>query len=279
MRYLHRSALARLLWLTIVLPVAAHAHVHVQVGYRAGVWDLHVLDYESGPFAPAEYPLVVDAAARQQVPDDPRFTSALGPAGGPVWILPQNEAAGLLNLGVGTSGIGAGVFARNQLRLELRQVEGPGDFALFSISPFGAPTVHLASLDGTDPGTDFLTVPAVNGHLHVNWAFTAPGTYRVSLAARGTLVATGQAAVSPVTDYVFLVLAPPAPVMGTPRLLADGSVELIVTGPAGAQVEIQTAPEPGVWAPLGTLHATGEPQTFSVPASAAPQRFFRAVTP
>jgi surface-anchored protein len=261
------------------LSLVATAHVHVQIGFPAGQWDLHVLDYEAGPFAPAEYPLVVGAAARQRVPDDPRFTSALGLAGGPVWILPQNEAAGLLNLGVGTSGISAGVFAGNQLRLELRHVEGPGDFALFSISPFGAPTVHLASRDGTDPAVDFLTVPAVNGHLHVNWAFTAPGTYRVGLAARGTLAATGQSAVSPVTDYVFVVPAPQAPVLGTPRLLADGSVELIVTGPADALVEIQAAPLPGVWAPLGSLRTSGAPQTFSVPASVATQRFFRAYMP
>jgi surface-anchored protein len=115
--------------------------------------------------------------------------------------------------------------------------------------------------------------------LHVNWAFTAPGTYRVGLAARGTLAATGQSAVSPVTEYVFVVPAPQAPVLGTPRLLADGSVELIVTGSAGALVEIQAAPVPGVWAPLGSLRASGAPQTFSVPASVATQRFFRAYMP
>ncbi|MBX3734904.1 MAG: choice-of-anchor M domain-containing protein [Verrucomicrobiae bacterium] len=256
----------------------ARAHVHVQVGYSAGRWDLHVLDFDSGRFAPEQYPLFVAPAARQAVPAGDSFRF-LGPAGDAVWILPQNEASGLLNLGIGTSGIGPGVFVGNQLRLSLARVDGPGHFAMFSLSPLGVPVVHLASADGVHPDADVLTLPAVNGHMHVNWSFSAPGVYRVGFVVHGMFAATGLPAASPVTDYTFIVQGPPAPRLSAPRPRSDGTWELQVTAPGGELVRVETSDGLGPWAPLLELTGTGEPVSFDLPAPGNARQFVRAVIP
>lgn len=261
-----------------LLPLAGHAHVHIQLGFAAADWDLHVLDFESGRFSPAEYPFVVAADARQPVPGDAKFHPFLGQTGN-VWILPQTEAAGLLNLGLGTSGIPAGFFSGDQVRLRLHQMDGPGHFALFTLSPFGAPVAPLASLDGVDPAADFLVLPADNGHVHVNWAFTAAGTYRVGLQATATLASTGQAIASPVTEYLFVVEGPPAPTLGRPVARPDGTWELPVTAPAGTRFGLQFSADLGHWETLGEFTGTGHPELVALPASNAPRQFFRAVGP
>lgn len=266
-------------WLVICLAVPAlHAHVHVQIGHGPAGWDLHVFDFESGRFPPDEAPFVVAISARQPMPADPRFSSFLG-TGGNAWILPQNEAPGVLNLGLGTSGIAAGVFGGNQVRLELHRMEGPGHFVLFTTSPFGTPTFHFASRDGVRPDADFILLPAVNGHVHVNWAFTAPGIYRVGLAASALSSATGQVSASPVTDFTFIVEARATPRLEIAPPASEGTVNLRLTAPAGLSVELQSATELGAWSSLGTLTATGGPQTFAVPPATGSQRYFRALTP
>ena len=275
---LPRHCLALLGVATAALPLAGWAHVHIQLGFTAGTWDLHVLDFESGRFSPAEYPFVVAAGARQPVPGDARFHPFLGQTGN-VWILPQTETAGLLNLGLGTSGIPAGFFSGDQVRLRLHQMDGPGHFALFTLSPFGAPVAPLASRDGVDPAADFLVLPAVNGHVHVNWAFTAAGTYRVGLQATATLASTGQAIASPVTEYLFVVEGPPAPTLGRPVARPDGTWELPVTAPVGTRFELQSTADLGRWETLGGFTGTGQPELLPLPGSDDPRQFYRAVLP
>lgn len=256
----------------------AEAHVHVQVGYAFGVWDLHVLDFESGRFSAAEYPLGVGASARQAIPNDIRYQRFLGSSGS-VWILPQVEVPGLLNLGIGTSGVEAGLFSGNQIRLELHGMEGPGHMALFTVSAFGSPVVHWSSRDGVSPGSDAFSLNSVNGHVHVNWAFTQPGIYRLSLAASGTLALSGQSVRSPLVDYTFVVEEPSRPVLEMVGVREDRTVELRVAAPVGTLIQIQAATQLGQWVPLGTVDATGQPQRFSAPPGSSDFQFFRAFVP
>lgn len=275
---LTRHCLALLGVATAALPLAGWAHVHIQLGFTAGTWDLHVLDFESGRFAPAEYPFVVAAGARQPAPADVRYHPFLGSSGS-VWILPQTEAAGLLNLGLGTSGIAAGFFSGDQVRLRLHRMDGPGDFALFTLSPFGAPVASLASRDGSDPATDFLPLPAVNGHVHVNWAFNAPGVYRVGLQATATLAATGQTLASPVTDYVFVVEAPPAPLLGPLVQRPDGAWDLTVTAPPGQAFTLESSTDLRHWSALRPFNGTGQAERLPLPPDDSPVRYFRITPP
>jgi surface-anchored protein len=184
-----------------------------------------------------------------------------------------------LNLGVGTSGIGSGTFSGNLIQLELHTVDGPGHVALFTASSFGAPIAHWASRDGLRPETDSLTVPAVNGHMHVNWAFTEPGTYRLALAASATLTATGQTTRSPLVDFTFVVEGPVRPQLEISGIQPDGSAELQFVAPATTSVIIEAATELGRWIPIGTVVATGQPQKFTIPGNSLDLRFFRAVLP
>jgi surface-anchored protein len=56
----------------------------------------------------------------------------------------------------------------------------------------------------------------------VNWAFTAPGIYRVGLQAAGTLAAGNQAITSAIVVYHFEVVSPEVTLTlvspGTPRM-------------------------------------------------------------
>lgn len=265
-------------WLVSAMPLGnLHAHVHIQVGYAAGALDLHVLDYESGRFAAAEYPLFVALAARQTVPADRRFEPLLGPAGGAVWILPQNEVEGLLNLGIGTSGIPAGLFSAEQIRLTLERMEGPGRFSLFTTSPFGAPTAHMTTADGIDPTRDFIVIPAVNGHLHVNWAFTQPGTYHIDFTAVGSLSATGQTLRSQPTRYTFLIEGPEAPTLRAPRILLDSRIEIPVRASPGSRVRIESSDDLLRWSNVAETIGTGTEVPILLPPSTQTQIFFRAV--
>ncbi len=254
-----------------------HAHVHIQVGYAAGALELHVLDYDSGRFEAGEYPLFVALAARQRVPTDPRFELLLGPPGGLAWILPQNEVEGLLNLGLGTSGIPAGLFAADQVRLTLDQVKGPGRVSLFTTSAFGVPTAHMTTADGVDPTRDFIVIPAVNGHIHVNWAFTQSGTYLVDFTAVGSLAATGQPLRSLPTRYTFVVEGPEPPTVGSPRILPDSRIELPVGASPGARVRIQSSPDLQRWDNVAEATGTGITKPVLLPPSIQPQTFYRAV--
>ena len=275
-RYL--IAFAAALLLSALRVGEAHAHVHVQVGYAGGEWDLHVLDFESGRFQPGEYPVWVSLAARQPNPADPRIRALLGD-GDTVWILPQNEVPGLLNLGVGTSGIASGVFQGNRIRLELHRIEAPGDLAVFTTSAFGAPVSYWVSRDGVDPLVDVLEMPAVNAHLHLNWAFTAPGVYRVGLVASGIRVSDGRRDASPVAEYSFVVEGPPAPRIRSIRILSDDQIELTLDAAVGSRVEVQQTARLNQWSPVLTVTLESAPAVVRIPRAGGDSVFYRLVVP
>lgn len=261
------------------LPLPA-AHVHVQIAYATGVWDLHIFDFDSGPYDPGALAIPVALAARSKIPDNPPFTGFLGAAGGPVWILPQNEHPDILNLGIGTSRIASGTFANNQVKLALHRVSGPGHFAMFTPSPFGAPNVHMTSLDGVNPMNDFIHVPAVAGHIHLNWAFTAAGTYRIGLAASGRLNSTGLISESPVVDYTFVVEGPPAPRFGPLQMEGDDTLVTRLAGESGAVWHIEVSDDLSRWLPAFTVtNTTGAVQVSLPRLRFHSQQYFRAIQP
>lgn len=271
-----RRGFLSLISLACVVP-AAQGHVHIQVGHGTAGFDLHVLDFESGRFEAEAYPFFVALAARGPVPADPRFQPLLGPPGSTAWILPQNEVEGVLNLGLGSSGIPGGTFAADQLQLTLERFEGPGRFLLYTLSPFGSPVVHMNSGDGVDPVRDFIVLPAVNGHIHVNWAFTRAGTYHLELAAQGSLAATGQVRRSEPIRCTFIVEAPPSPVLGAVRMLPDSGLELRVAAAPGERTRIEASNDLMTWVPVLLMTGTGEPIPILIPGATGAGRFFRAV--
>jgi putative ABC transporter-associated repeat protein len=138
---------------------------------------------------------------RLTVPDAPEY-AFLGPADSPVWIAPQTETESLLYAGWDTESVPTGVLAGDTVDLRLRGVSGPGRVELFQNDGTGRPVRVFSSTDsaytsrreGVGPGH----------HVHANWAFGAPGRYRLTFEVTATTT-TGAALSSGPVDYTWYV--------------------------------------------------------------------------
>ncbi|WP_185845534.1 choice-of-anchor M domain-containing protein [Kibdelosporangium aridum] len=173
----------------------------VDVEYADGGFELHIHHETQGELDPAETLLRVLPKAKTTVPDDPAY-AFLGAAGRPVWILPQVEDPDLLFAGLSTEELEAGVFAGDQVAVTLCGVSGPGKLSVFTTDAVGSPSVVFNSRDGL-PDT---TTLSAGTHKHVNWAFTAAGTYRVTFHVSARLSANNQVITSEPTTVTFKVL-------------------------------------------------------------------------
>lgn len=185
-------------------------HVDLGIGYEGGALHPHVHD-ETGDmeYAPGEAVLVLGSNTLTTTPGTGSF-SFLGPAGFPVWILPASQAPDRIFLGIGAEEIEPGMFRDDRISFDLVGLEGPGNFAAYSVNGFGSPTVVWNSADGLD-GADRVRVLA-GGHSHYNFAFTAPGEYTVSLRASGVLIDGATSVDSGVANFRFAVVPEPATV-------------------------------------------------------------------
>jgi len=183
--------------------VVSQGHNPVEVVYEAGIWSFFVDGTESGQgrLAPEQVVYHLADAARLQIPENPNF-AFLGTPGDPVWIAPHIENSSLLFLGISGQRIASGIFAGNRLALRLKEVKGPGDFAMYGIGSGGEVELYQNSRDGI--GADELAPFGIGGHDHQNWAFNAPGHYDLTFQAVGTL-AGGAAVASPDVTYRFAV--------------------------------------------------------------------------
>ncbi len=149
---------------------------------------------------PSEVLFHVVPEAEAAVPDDPRYTSLLGPAGTPIWLIPEVQQAGIVWAGWSTEELPAGALTGDQVSIVLREVDGPGDVVVFASSAFGDPLVRFNTRDGL-PDT---RVEAVGSHVHANWAFLAEGTYTLTFEVTGQL-AGGGAVTTGLVDHTFRV--------------------------------------------------------------------------
>lgn len=101
----------------------------------------------------------------------PSGLGVVGPRGSRAWMIPQAYRSGIVWAGWNTEEIRSG-----SIGWTLRSVSGPGKLVLFQTGSFGDSSV-LFNSGARLPQT--LRIPA-GTHAHANWAFTRPGTYRVS---------------------------------------------------------------------------------------------------
>lgn len=127
----------------------------------------------------------------------------------PLWVLPQHEQEGLPAFGFSTAEIDAGVFVDDQVQLNLRAIQGPGDFSLWEDNAFGLPTFYLATHDGQSSATF-----PIGLHAHFNWAFSAPGDYILVFEATAELVGGGS--VDTLSIYHFKVTEIPLCLVSLP---------------------------------------------------------------
>ena len=190
----------------------------LEVVYEAGEWELALLheetetEYEADEVVLQARPQTLDL-----IPADPAFRF-LGEPGGAVYVLPQDEREGVLFLGIAGDEIEEGLFAHDEVSLELVSIMGPGDVFLYATDSLGGLLKYFDSSDGLS-GADRFPVVA-GGHAHQAWAFTEPGFYRVGLQASGVLADGGTRISSEETVFQFEVMKP--------KEFAEGELDLEV---------------------------------------------------
>ncbi len=140
-------------------------------------------------------------------PESTQFTlpagTPFGNEGDSLWILPQNPYPGVPYVGVSAETISAGTFT-DPFTIQLKRVEGPGQFIVWQAGSFGTFDMKMDTRDGIGPD-DKLT-PFVGGHEHHNWGFTTSGVYRAYFQAVGRRPGQSTNIVSAETPFTFHVL-------------------------------------------------------------------------
>jgi surface-anchored protein len=178
----------------------SEGHVDIGLAVEDGELEPHLHDHEAdAEYAPDEALLVAGPAAITTVPADPAF-SFLGSPGAAIHVLPQDEAPGVLALGIGAEEIEPGVLVDDEFDIEVTAVDGPGAFSIYTVDGLGAPDVWADSGDGLP---DTIADLGAGSHSHANFAFTAPGIYSVDLRFTTTLVDGGVALDSGPVTFTF----------------------------------------------------------------------------
>ena len=121
------------------------------------------------------------ASAQREVPDAQAF-SFLGEPGDPIWMAPQTQDATLIWPGFSTEDPNLrGKVSDNRVKLRMLDATGPGNVELFLQN--GATPQRVFSSREKMPDWS-LDVPQ---HVHMNWVFTAPGTYHLTFEAEATV--------------------------------------------------------------------------------------------
>lgn len=215
--------------------------------------------------------LVVADGARVSLPAGTPF----GNEGDPLYVLPQSENPDLLYLGLSAEDVPDGVFA-GDLRFRLVAMTGPGNLFVWRASAPGVFEVAMSTADGIDAGDG--TGVLAGGHKHLNYGFTAPGVYRVTLRVSGRPAGEAADLESPDATFEFQVL--PLPVVPTRLRVAghdaDGGLRIEVSGTPGTACTVESSTDLATWSPLQEVPLVRSTATIGVPASGA-GRFFRAV--
>lgn len=255
-------------------------HVDIKVVYQpdnsTNLLAIYVNDGDHGVrYRGDEAVMVVGEAAEISLPAG----TPLGPEGATLWILPASQNGELLYLGLSAEGLAPGIFSGN-LDFRLKAVEGPGHFILYQ-ADLGGLNLRMDSRDGIDDRdrTDLI----VGSHEHRNWAFTTNGIYRLTFQAAGRRVGESTNIVGADTTLVFHVLPlppelpdlDPTPAQLAVRRMANGDLELDLTGTPGARYAVEIGSDLNQWSPFQTVQLTGGTASLALPNTGT-ARFFRA---
>lgn len=152
-------------------------HVDIRMVFRADAdtpITVQIRDGDRGINYPATNTvLVVSEQAKLAIPAG---FEMFGPEGSPLWVLPQSQDPALLFLGFSSEGFPRDLFD-GRLRLQLKEVRGPGSVFLWQADSAGGVTLRINSKDSLD--ADDRIEPLINGHDHYNLGFTTAGLYEL----------------------------------------------------------------------------------------------------
>ncbi|MFD0372163.1 anchored repeat ABC transporter, substrate-binding protein [Streptomyces sp. NPDC127114] len=147
--------------------------------------------------------------------------------GGSVIELEEDLGLDVLWLGWAVEGEVAG--EGSQVRTTAVALEGPGDLHVYLTDTLGTPRSYVDSTDGLDAKDSFTLPP--EAHTHVNWAFTKPGSYRLTVRGE-TETLDGKRAPIGSGTVTFAVGGAPAPPGRT--VLDGGHADVAVDAAAGS---------------------------------------------
>ncbi|MCW1912419.1 choice-of-anchor M domain-containing protein [Luteolibacter sp. GHJ8] len=201
--------------------------------------------------------ILASPATARVVPTPPGTFSRFGPAGTPLWVLPQNLLSGTPYLGVRTT-MAAGLFqarvgnsyspnAQGSVSMRLVSMTGTGpaaggQFATWKTESLGTTVFSFDSTDGIGAADEIPTIP-VSSHTHYNWGFTKPGTYELTFEAKGKLMpAHGNVLTSARRTFRFAVpfsssVAAGASVRVLPALAVANPAESVAYPPDRVMIE------------------------------------------
>ncbi|MFJ3821681.1 anchored repeat ABC transporter, substrate-binding protein [Streptomyces nodosus] len=161
-------------------------------------------------------------------------------------VIPLVEDIGLdvlwLGLRVRGEGTARGATRSSDVLLSATDLRGPGELVAYLTESLGRPDLYFDSADGFTARDTTSLPPAA--HTHLNWAFTKPGVYRLSLAAK--LKNPGSGAAQPVGKgtFTFAVGVDPHTVAGPgDTVLGEGHTDLTVdidSGTMSAFTDLRT---------------------------------------
>ncbi|WP_173139655.1 choice-of-anchor M domain-containing protein [Kibdelosporangium persicum] len=139
----------------------------------------------------------VKPTAKAKLPGDSAL-AFLGKPGDEIFLLPQQQQAGILWTGWSTEELRADQVA-GPVTWRLTKVDGPGPFGIFTTGSFGASTAVFNSVDGLPDSHSI----ALGTHAHANWGFAKQGVYRLTFDT--TVKLTGGQTVTDTEVYTFAV--------------------------------------------------------------------------
>lgn len=209
--------------------------------------------------APSSVAFGIGSSAKASVPSSPAY-GFLGEPGDDVWILPQTQSAALPWLGWNTQHETVRERVAGPVRFTLDNLTGPGDLAVFLNDSFGG--VGEKKL-GTTPGFPRSFDVPLNVHAHGNWAFTEPGTYRITLTQSARLK-TGRAVAD--TATLTFHVATSAAGRSTARTVSPARTDL--ASPGRTRVLATSEPIAADTTCAETLGLTGAPKVSGTVALA-----------
>lgn len=141
-----------------------------------------------------------------------------------------------------------GATRTSEVLLSATDASGPGHVYGYLTGSFGDTDVYLDSSDGFDPSDgyqhDTMSLPA-DAHTHLSWAFTEPGLYTLTLAARLQVDDTSRPIDLDEQTFTFAVGVDPASAgVDDPVVLDEGHADLTANLERGA-LEVTYDPEGG----------------------------------
>ena len=186
---------------------------------------------------------------------DPSY-DVLGPVGTATYVLPETQNSDIVWPGLSTEGIDYAALPDGaDLTLHLAQAPEGARVAFFQGGTFGAGAkVHFDSTKG-----DGLVHTTEATHMHGNWVFSAPGTYRIEVGAR-----SGERSLVEPQSFTVIVRSgrhneQPAPVDEEP-------VPTPSPGPSPVPEPVPTPEPPPAPAPTADPAPSPEPTVDPAPA-------------